>query len=92
MTQSVHNFDNRNNQMNPVVHPTTQVRNLPRQDVRTPDYYADNNKKSFKDILEENPIYSTGIKGFFGPLIEHPFASFLTWLGCGFILDKYTAA
>jgi hypothetical protein len=32
------------------------------------------------------------VKGFFGPLIEHPIASVLTWFGCGFLLDKYTAA
>ena len=33
-----------------------------------------------------------GIRGFFGPLIDHPIASILTWFGCGFLLDKYTAA
>ena len=92
MTQSVQNFDNRNNYANSMRTQSQQGRIAQPQAVRIPDYYVDNNKKSFKDILEENPLYSTGIKGFFGPLIEHPFASLLTWLGCSFLLDKYTAA
>ena len=75
MTQNVQNFDNRNNGYSvapraaaPMVRPQTQA-------LRIPDYYAPNDKKSFKDYLEENPMYSMGIKGFFGPLIEHPIAS-----------------
>ena len=90
MTQNIQNIDNRNNgyalpQKAPTVRPQPQM-------VRIPDYYAPNDKKSFKDYLEENPMYSTGIKGFFGPLIDHPIASVLTWFGCGFLLDKYTSA
>ena len=92
MTQNVQNFDNRNSGY--VVPPRTAAQPLRPQSqiVRIPDYYAQDNRKSFKEMLEENPMYSAGIKGFFGPLIEHPIASVLTWFGCGFLLDKYTSA
>ena len=93
MTQSVQNFDNRNNgygvQKSAIPKQTQQPQPIP---VRIPDYYAPNDRKSIKEILEENPMYSMGIKGFFGPLIDHPVASIITWFGCGFLLDKYTAA
>jgi len=91
MTQNVQNFDNRNNYgvqpraAAPMARPQPQA-------VRIPDYYAPNEKKNFKEILEENPMYSAGIKSFFGPLIDHPIASLLTWFGCGYLLDKYTSA
>lgn len=98
MTQGVQNFDNKNNGygLSPrtevsAQRPQAQMRPQ-QQAVRIPDYYVPNERKSFKEVLEENPMYSTGIKGFFGPLIEHPIASVLTWFGCGFLLDKYTAA
>ena len=90
MTQSIQNFDNRNKQygMSPAAN------NIVRQNmsVRIPDYYAPDEKMKFKDYLEESPFYTMGIRGFFGPLIDHPIASVLTWFGCGFLLDKYTAA
>lgn len=92
MTQSIQNFDNRNNGYGvppraaaPAARPQTQA-------VRIPDYYQPDEKRNIKEALEENPIYSTVVKGFFGPLIEHPIASLFTWFGCGFLLDKYTAA
>ena len=92
MTQSIQNFDNHNRSNGvPQRVPAPQVRPMA-QNVRIPDYYAPNEKRSFKDVLEEMPIYSMIVKGFFGPLIEHPFASLLTWFGCGFLLDKYTSA
>ena len=92
MTQNIQNFDNRNNGYGlPPRAAAPQVRPQP-QPVRIPDYYEPNERKGIKEILEENPMYSMGIKGFFGPLIEHPFASLLTWFGCGFLLDKYTSA
>ena len=91
MTQSVQNYDNHNN-----IYSQQRVQSrqnsAPQMAVRIPDYYMDNDKKSIKDMLEENPFYSMGIKGFFGPLIDHPIASVLTWFGCGFLLDKYTNA
>ena len=92
MTQNIQNFDNRNNGYGmPPRAAAPQVRPQP-QPVRIPEYYEPNERKSFKEMLEENPMYSMGIKGFFGPLIDHPFASVLTWFGCGFLLDKYTSA
>ena len=92
MTQNIQNFDNnRNGYALPQRTAAPQVRTQP-QPVRIPDYYAPDERKSFKEVLEENPMYSMGIKGFFGPLIEHPIASVLTWFGCGFLLDKYTSA
>ena len=92
MTQNIQNFDNRNNgyRMQPrAALPQGRPQPLP---VRIPEYYEPNDRKGIKEILEENPMYSMGIKGFFGPLIEHPIASVLTWFGCGFLLDKYTSA
>ncbi len=92
VTQNIQNFDNRSNGYGmPPRAAAPQVRPQP-QPVRIPEYYEPNERKSFKEMLEENPMYSMGIKGFFGPLIEHPVASILTWFGCGFLLDKYTAA
>ena len=91
MTQSVQNFDNRNRYAVPPVPAQTQ-RAVPNQAVRIPDYYVQDDKQGFKEILENNPMYSTGIKGFFGPLIDHPIASILTWFGCGYLLDKYTSS
>lgn len=92
MTQSIQNFDNRNNgygiQPRDAAH---QVRPQP-QSVRIPDYYAPDDKRNFIDVLKETPMYTIGIRGFFGPLIDHPIASILTWFGCGFLLDKYTSA
>ena len=92
MTQSVQNFDKYNNSYG--VQPMAaaqQVRPQP-QTVRIPEYYMPNERQSLKDVLEESPIYSMIVKGFFGPLIDHPIASVLTWFGCGFLLDKYTSA
>ena len=61
--------------------------------VKIPSYYLPDNKPmSFKEALEENPVYSMGIKAFFGPLIDHPIASLATWLGCGYLLDRYSEA
>lgn len=92
MTQSIQNFDNRNSGYGvPQGFSAPQVRTQP-QSVRIPEYYAPNEKYSFKDALEESPFYSMIVKGFFGPLIDHPIASVLTWFGCGFLLDKYTSA
>lgn len=92
MTKSIQNFDNYNNGYGVSPRTDVQTRAPQPQAVRIPDYYMPNERKSLKDVLEENPMYSVGIKGFFGPLIEHPLASVLTWFGCGFLLDKYTAA
>ena len=90
MTQNVQNFDNKNNMY--ALPPRAAAPAVKPQAVRIPDYYMPNERKSVKEMLEDNPMYSTGIKGFFGPLIEHPIASVLTWFGCGFLLDKYTSA
>ena len=93
MTQSVQKFDNRNNGyavQQPFAAPAQ--RTAPRRAVRIPDYYVQDEKHGLLESLEESPMYSVGIKGFFGPLIEHPIASVLTWFGCGFLLDKYTSA
>ncbi len=95
MTQSIQNFDNRRqgygvSQQNRQVNSTMRAP-LP-QAVRIPDYYEQDNKQTFIDTLKESPIYTMGIRGFFGPLIDHPIASILTWFGCGFLLDKYTSA
>jgi len=92
VTKSIQNFDNYNNGYGVSPRTDVQTRAPQPQAVRIPDYYMPNERKSLKDVLEENPMYSVGIKGFFGPLIEHPLASVLTWFGCGFLLDKYTAA
>jgi len=95
VTQSVQNFDNRkqgygvpqqNRQAN------TNMRSPMPKAVRIPDYYEQDNKQTFVDTLKESPIYTMGIRGFFGPLIDHPIASLLTWFGCGWLLDKYTSA
>ena len=92
MTQSVQNFDNRNSGMGvPSRVVAQQVRPQP-QTVRIPEYYAPNDKYTLKDALEDNMVYNMLVKGFFGPLIDHPVASVLTWFGCGFLLDKYTSA
>ena len=92
MTQSVQNFDNKNNSYGVSSRIPAQTVKPQLQAVRIPDYYVQNDRKGFKEILEENPMYSMGIKGFFGPLIDHPIASVLTWFGCGYLLDKYTSA
>ena len=91
VTQSVQNFDNRNSYGVPQ-RPVQSAMHSQPQAVRIPEYYMPNERKSLKEALEENPMYSMGIKGFFGPLIDHPIASVLTWFGCGFLLDKYTSA
>ena len=91
MTQSVQNFDNRNNRY-AVPPAVAQPPRVAQQAVRIPDYYVQDEKTGLKEALENNPMYSTVVKGFFGPLIEHPIASILTWFGCGFLLDKYTSA
>ena len=92
MTQSVQNFDNHNNNYTVQQRTGQNQRGFMTQKVQIPDYYVQDDKHSFKDVLEESPMYSMGIKGFFGPLIDHPIASILTWFGCGFLLDKYTAS
>ena len=92
MTQSVQNFDNRNNGYNGQMRVAASQVRPQSQTVRIPEYYMPNERKSLKQTLEESPMYSMGIKGFFGPLIDHPIASVLTWFGCGFLLDKYTSA
>ncbi len=92
MTQGVQNIDNKNNGYGvPPRAPASAVRPQP-QLVRIPDFYIPEEKNSLVENFKESPMYSTLIKGFFGPLIEHPVASLLTWFGCGFLLDKYTAA
>ena len=91
VTQSVQNFDNRNRYAVPTR--TAQVQHaMPQQSIRIPEYYVQDEKHGIKEILENNPLYTTLVKGFFGPLIEHPIASLFTWFGCGFLLDKYTSA
>ena len=92
MTQNIQNFDNKNSIYGSMPRTAPQIPRQQTQAVRLPDYYAPSEQKSFKEVLEENPMYSMGIKGFFGPLIDHPIASVLTWFGCGFLLDKYTSA
>jgi hypothetical protein len=91
VAKSVQNFDN-NNGYGLSPRPSAPPIRPQFQPVRIPEYYVPNTRKSIKETLEENPLYSMGIKGFFGPLIDHPIASVLTWFGCGFLLDKYTAA
>jgi len=95
VTQSIQNYDNRrqgygvpqqNRQGNP------NMRAPMPQSVRIPDYYEQDNKQTFIDTLKESPVYTMGIRAFFGPLIDHPIASILTWFGCGFLLNKYDAA
>ena len=92
MTQSVQNFDNRNNRYAVPPVAAASQRAVQPNAVRIPDYYVQDDKHSFKEAFEESPLYSVGIKGFFGPLIEHPIASILTWFGCGYLLDRYTSA
>lgn len=61
--------------------------------VRIPEYYLPDNKPlSIKESLEENPMYSVAVDGFFGPLIHHPIASLFAFFGCSWALDKYTNA
>ena len=90
MTQSVQNFDNRNNRYAVPANTAPVNRAMPAQ-VRIPEYYVQDDKHGFKEAIEESPMY-TPVKTFFGPLIDHPVASILTWFGCGFLLDKYTSA
>ena len=60
--------------------------------IRVPEYYLPEQKRlGVREYMEENPALMP-IKMFFGPLIDHPFASLATWLGCGFLLDKYDKA
>ena len=92
MSGNIQNFDNRNNGYAMQLRVASSAVKPQIQSVRIPDYYVPDDRKSFKEVLEENPMYSMGIKGFFGPLIEHPVASVLTWFGCGFLLDKYTSS
>lgn len=92
MTQSIQNIENRTN--NPPVQnvlPSAR-RTISPQAVRLPEYYEPDDNASIKERLEKNPAYSMIIKGFFGPFIEHPIASILTWFGCSFVLNKYTDA
>ena len=63
--------------------------------IKIPEYYdvpVNPAPKNFKEMLEENPIYSAAIKPMFGALIEHPFICIGTWLGIGALFDKYTDA
>ena len=92
MTQSIQNFDNRNNGYGVQPRPSQPAMRPQPMAVRIPEYYEPNDKQSVKEMLEDNMIYSMLVKGFFGPLIDHPIASVLTWFGCGFLLDKYTDA
>ena len=62
------------------------------QQVRIPEYYdIPEDKLSLKESLQENPG-TLGAYEFVRPLIEHPVASIATWLGAGYLLDKYTKA
>ena len=92
MTQSIQNFDNRNNGYGVQPRPAQPAMRPQPMAVRIPEYYEPNDKQSVKEMLEDNMVYSMLVKGFFGPLIDHPIASVLTWFGCGFLLDKYTDA
>ena len=92
MTQSVQNFDNHNNRYGlPPQAARSQMHPQP-QAIRIPEFYEPDEKHGFLDMVKESPIYTMGIRGFFGPLIDHPFASLLTWFGCGWALDKYISA
>lgn len=90
MTQINQNFDN-----NYVVQGQGRVavpRQVQQRAVRIPEYYMpEKGRLSFKEMLESNP-FTMPVAMFFGPLIDHPFASLATWLGCGFLLDKYDKA
>ena len=91
MTQNIQNYDGQN-QIYSNYATKIQPQRIQQQAVRIPEFYIDDNKKSIKETLEESPIYTMVIKGFFGPLIDHPIASVLTWFGCGFLLNKYDSA
>ena len=82
MTQINPNINNYN-----IYQTQGQVQNQP---VRIPNYYAANNFEhpSFKEALEENPMYDMFMK----PFIEHPVAVLASWLGLGLGLDAYTEA
>lgn len=71
---------------------TVVPRQVQQRAVRVPEYYMPEQKRlGVKEYMEQNPILMP-ISMFFGPLIDHPFASLATWLGCGFLLDKYDKA
>ena len=90
MTQNIQNYNNNVGYGTlPRVPASNPQKNVA---VRIPEYYAEEQKNSFVDLIKDSPFYSIGIKGFFGPLIEHPIASLFTWFGCGYLLDKYTSA
>ena len=92
MTQSIQNYDKHNNRYGVPQQRQAALERQKIQYVRIPDYYEEENKQSFIDYMKESPFYTMGIRGFFGPLIDHPIASILTWFGCGFLLNKYDAA
>lgn len=89
MTQINQNIDNNYIAQQKLVQ-DTRLRG--QREVRIPEYYQiPEDKLSFKESLQENPgtmiLYE-----FVKPLIEHPIPSILTWLGAGYLLDKYTNA
>lgn len=62
------------------------------QAVQIPEFYQiPEDQLTFKESLQENPATMIGYE-FVRPLIEHPIPSVLTWLGAGYLLDKYTEA
>ncbi len=62
------------------------------REISIPAYYQiPEEKLSFKESLQENPGTMMAYE-FVKPLIEHPLPSIITWLGAGYLLDKYTNA
>lgn len=62
------------------------------REISIPEYYQiPEERLSLKESLQENPATMMGYE-FVKPLIEHPLPSIITWLGAGYLLDKYTNA
>ena len=90
MTQINQNTDNNRYMAQPRQMQDPRLRT--QREIRIPEYYQiPEDKLSFKESLQENPgtmiLYE-----FVKPLIEHPIPSIITWLGAGYLLDKYTNA
>ena len=87
-------YNQRYGQVNPQVQrvdvPAPQ--RMPQQpQVRIPSYYvvSDNaNAQSFSEILKSSPVYDLVLK----PIVEHPIATALSWIGISVGIDAYAQA
>ncbi len=91
MSQINQNIDYNNYNYAPNRHGQVPMPSQPK--IKIPDYYVQNEeRKSFSDMMEENPFWSLPYEMIIKPFVEHPLTIIGSWLGACVALDAYRDA